>query len=185
MVKNIIIGILSFVLIAETVGLIVTISDLYNDKSPDSVLVSNNNLSVSLGDDNVFTNDELIYTSDKQDVYYYEGCYYLVSDSIIKQTETNIVVPRTISIIDYLNTYDGFSQSNATITCYSMEGSVIKQDLSMPWEKCSFSSLVAYWKTNDNKGILLQLSPDNTAILSEYLYYSDMQSLIDGNSNSY
>lgn len=183
MIKSVIIGVLSLAVVAETVGLIVTISDKYSDDNVTNNMVSDDSVSsISLGDANTFTDDELIYTSDKQDVYYSNGSYYLVSDGIIKQSETTIVVPRTVSVLDYLKTYDGFSQADATLTCYSMEGNVIRQDLSLPWEKCNFGNLVAYWKTSDNKGILIQLSPDNTAVLSEYLYYSDMQALMENPS---
>ena len=185
MVKNIIIGIISIIAVVEFVFVAITLNDNYkNELTETNSCESTESVNmIDLGVDTCFDTATLIYESDKQNVYYTGNCYYSVSDGIIKQREYNLVVPRESAIIDYLKTFTDFSQDKSTITCYAMDGTIIYQDLSLPWEKCQFNSLVAYWKGNDNHGYLVQLSPNNVATVSEYLYYSDLQSLLDNNDN--
>ncbi len=123
--------------------------------------------------------DTLVSDSDKQTVYYHNGQYYVVEDAVIKQTQRNEVVPRDITLKEYLMGFTDFSQEKATIQCVAMDGTECVVDLSTPWEECSFGELIVYWETDDAKGIMLTLYPDSVATINEFLYYSDLVELFE------
>lgn len=135
---------------------------------------------LKLGAANPFNTDEnLVTESDRNSVYYLDGVFYTVEDSIIKHTQYNAVVPRDITLLEYLKTYKDFKQESATITCVNMDGTECVVDLSTPWEECSFGELTAYWETSDSTGIFLAMCPDDVALVSEYLYYTDLTELFE------
>lgn len=142
---------------------------------PNTTMANTHNISANVGDTNPFSdNMYLVSDSDKQDVYYKSGVYYVIRDDIVRQKQEYIVVPRDMSIINYLKTYPDFSQEIATISCTNMDGSDCIFDLSTPWELCDFEEMVIYWKRSDNHGTLLVLYPDSASVSTEYLYYSEL-----------
>ena len=140
---------------------------------------SNNDINVgnTLSDD--IDSKNLVSSTDKHDIYYKDGIYFIVKDKIVRQKQYYSVIDRNIPVIDYLKTLKDFSQKNAVITCKSLDGSITKCDLSMVWDKVSFGELSAYWETEDNRGILVIMHPDNVSIITEYLYYSDLLNDLD------
>lgn len=136
-------------------------------------------INVSLGDDNPFNDNSLIYESDKQNVYYLAGNYYVVQDNVVKQIQKSEVVPREQSLLDYLNTIPEFNQENSTFKCYDMEGNETNIDLSTPWENSSFGEVLVYWKCENSNGTLVYLVPDSVCTITNFLYYSDLLSAVD------
>lgn len=137
---------------------------------------------ITLGQQNPFTEDSsdtLVSVSDKENVYYCDGSYYVIEDSVVKQTQTYDVIPRDMTLLDYFKSFTDYSQEKATMHCLSMDGTESVVDLSTRWDKCSFGELVVYWETTDSKGILLTLYPDNVATVNEFLYYTDLVELFE------
>lgn len=136
----------------------------------------------TLGQTNPFGEVELqtlVSESDKEDVYFQNGSYYVVEDGVIKQTQSSSVIPRDITLLDYLKTYEDFSQEKAVIQCTGMDGSAYSVDLSTPWEQCSFGEFIAYWETSSSNGILVTLYPDSLATVNKFLYYTDLTELME------
>ena len=189
MAKNICIVVLSILAVFELVYIAIDINDKHvnsDDSTSDNVVSDDNesNLSVkSLGDTSNFDESTMIYESDKQNIYFVDNVYYSVSDDIIKQVEYCEVVPRQLSILEYLQTFEDYSQSNSTLVCYGLDGKQKIQDLSVPWEKCEFGTLTVYWKTSDSKAYLVQLQPSSVSTVSKFLYYSDLQELISASTS--
>lgn len=133
-----------------------------------------------LGDTSSFNNDDyLVSKSDKENVYFDNGKYIIVRDNTIRQIQYSSVVPYTETILNYLSGFDDFSQQDATIICTSMSGEQTAVDMSTTWENCNFGELIAYWKTSDSKGTMVTLYPGSTAVVSEFLYYSDLAELME------
>ncbi len=136
----------------------------------------------TLGQANPFKDNKtrtLVSESDKENVYYQNGSYYVVEDDVIKQTQVCEVVPRDITVLDYLKTYEDFSQEKATIKCTAMDGTTCSVDLSTKWEQCSFGELSVYWETDNSNGVLLTLYPDCLATVNKFLYYTDLTETVE------
>lgn len=135
----------------------------------------------TLGQQNPFgeSTENLVSDSDRQSVYYVNNTYYVVEDSVVKQTQRNEVVPRRTTLKDYLQSFTDFTQADCNIRCSAMDGSNYLVDLSTKWEECGFGELVVYWKTNDSGGIMITLYPDSLATVNEFLYYSDLEKVFE------
>ena len=131
----------------------------------------------NVGDKRAFVDNSdkyVISKSDKENVYFVNGDYYIESDETIMKKQESGVVSMDTTVLQYLRSIKDFNQTQATIMCIDMTGQEVMYDLSTPWEDCDFQSLTAYWKEDDSKGMLVSLMPKNPVIVMEYLYYTDL-----------
>lgn len=136
--------------------------------------VTSNNGSHILGEKNDFDESNLVSVSDKENIYYDKGIFYIVRDGFIKIIQSYSIVPREQSLLEYIKGFDGFNQNDATFICYDNEGMEQNCDLSVIWSKASFGELMVYWKTDDGGGMMLCIIPESVTTVLDFQYYSDL-----------
>lgn len=128
----------------------------------------------TLGEKNTFPESNLVSVSDKENIYYDNGIFYIVRDGFIKIIQSYSIVPREQTLLEYLKGFEGFKQSDATFNCYDNEGNEQECDLSVLWTKVSFGELMVYWKTDDGGGMMLCIIPESVTTVLNFQYYSDL-----------
>lgn len=128
----------------------------------------------TLGEKSTFSESNLVSASDKENIYYDNGIFYIVRDGFIKIIQSSSIVPREQSLLEYLKGFEGFKQNDATFNCYNNEGNEQECDLSVIWDKASFGELITYWKTDDGGGMMLYIIPESVTTVLDFQYYSDL-----------